>query len=61
MAETTFKISLSMSLKDIKRAYNNHLGYPKGSKVTKQDLAGWIASMAEADVQDIFTEIDDAD
>lgn len=53
MAETKLKITVDYSLKELRAKYRQHLGTPKGEKITKEDIAIWLGGIVGADIQDL--------
>lgn len=48
----TFKVTITdYTLEELKNAYRNYYGYPKTKNVTKQDIANFIATLFQADIQ----------
>jgi len=47
---TTFRITLRLTLKEIKEAYREHFNIPKSEKVTKYNIAIWLGTLVEADI-----------
>ncbi|MFA5397829.1 MAG: hypothetical protein WC346_17600 [Methanogenium sp.] len=54
-SQTKFTISINYSLNDLKNVYKKYYGekyFPK-----KRDIAIWISSLAESDVQALMTNV----
>lgn len=48
----TFKVTITdFTLDELKNAYRNYYGYSKTKNVTKQDIANFIATLFQADIQ----------
>lgn len=52
------KITLDMGydLQTLKTCYRNYYGYDSKHKVTKADIASFLCTIVEADMQDLETE-----
>lgn len=46
-----FTVAINIDIETIRSAYQQHFGTTK--KPSKKDIAGWIASLAEADILDV--------
>lgn len=53
-----FTVYIDLSLEEIKRGYANHFG-PNMKKPTRKDLASWIGSLAEGDIQSAASHHDE--
>lgn len=49
---TTLTITVQQTLDALKKAYRRYYGYDSKHKVTKKDIAAWLGSLAETDVED---------
>lgn len=49
---TKITITVQQNLRTLKKAYRKYYAYDKKYKVSKKDIACWLASLAEADVED---------
>lgn len=61
-ALTMIKFTITItkfSLKELKEMYRSYFGYDKKHKVTKADIAGWLGSMAESDVESFEPDEDE--
>ena len=48
---TTLTIQVEYTLKELKDKYRIFFGISKNEKVTKYDIATWLGSLAQADIE----------
>lgn len=51
--ETKMTITVDYSLKELRAKYRQFHGTKKGEKILKTEIAIWLGTLAEADIQDL--------